>query len=361
MTASPAVASPGAGSQPQAGIDEVPPDGTIPEAGTDEAPPSRRKKVVLLLLLLLGFALLLGLAIWYLLFRQPINVLPPIPGQVVMPTYATTVYGADRPLGVAVSPDGSRIYMGESGGDRIARVFDASGNELATLRPPLSTGSSHVPVYLAIDPLTSEVYVTDRPTGTIFIYDVNGVYQRAYTPPTELEGWQPLGISFDAEGNLYVTDVSVTPQVAVKIDREGNVVGTYGTNAGMSFPNGVAADANGNVYITDSNNGRLLVFDSAGTQVGQVGRGVSEGNLGLPRGVAVGDDGKVYIADSTGQGVFVYKAWEAGQTAMEFLGFFGGEGVQNGYFRFPNGIALDARGRVYVADSGNDRVQVWSY
>ena len=37
------------------------------------------------------------------------------------------------------------------------------------------------------------------------------------------------------------------------------------------------------------------------------------------------------------------------------------EGVSNGTFQYPNGIAVDGRGRVYVTDGGNDRVQVWSY
>ena len=36
-------------------------------------------------------------------------------------------------------------------------------------------------------------------------------------------------------------------------------------------------------------------------------------------------------------------------------------GVGDGQFQYPNGIAVDGRGRVYVADSFNDRVQVWSY
>ena len=69
----------------------------------------------------------------------------------------------------------------------------------------------------------------------------------------------------------------------------------------------------------------------------------------------------MYVGDATGQGVFVYATVVAGERRLAYLGFFGGQGASNGTFQFPNGVAVDARGRLYVADSGNDRVQVWSY
>jgi DNA-binding beta-propeller fold protein YncE len=362
MTASPSVAQPvpGTAPAPEAALEEVP-GGTGPVDGTAEEPPDRRRrKLLILLLLLFGFALLLGLAIWYLLFRQPIPI-PTIPGEVVMPTYSTAIYGTDRPMGVAVTPDGSRIFVGATEGDRIARIFDPAGNELGSLQPPLSTGAEHVPVYLAADPVNGEIYVTDRPTGNIYIYDQAGTYQRTFNPGTEFDGWQPLGIAFDTAGNLYVSDVSITPQRILMFDRAGAVVRTIGTAAELNFPNGIAVDKDGNVYVTDGNNGRLLVIDQNDAVVAQVGRGVGEGNLGLPRGMTIDGEGRVYVADATGQGVFVYGTWVPGERSLAFLGSFGGEGVGNGAFLYPNGITVDGRGRVYVTDAGNDRVQIWSY
>jgi DNA-binding beta-propeller fold protein YncE len=333
----------------------------VPVDGTAEEPPSRRRrKIAILLLLLAGFVLLLGLAIWYLLFRQPIP-LPTIPGEVVMPSYSTAYYGADRPMGVAVTADGSRIYLGETEGDRIARVYDGSGTQLGLMQPPVSTGAEHVPVYLALNPVNGEVYVSDRPTGAVYIYDANGTYQRQFNAGAAQEDWQPLGIAFDAAGNLYVTDVSTTPQQILVFDPTGALVRTLGTSAGLNFPNGVAADAAGNVYVTDGNNGRLLVIDPNDQVVAQVGRGVGDGNLGLPRGLTIDGQGRVYVADATGQGVFVYGTYVPGERGLDYLGFFGGQGVANGAFQYPNGIAVDQRGRVYVTDAGNDRVQVWSY
>ncbi len=228
-------------------------------------------------------------------------------------------------------------------------------------RPPLSTGADHAPIYLAISPLTAEGYVSDRPTGSIYVYNADGKYQRTFAAPDGLASWQPLGMWFDKAGNLYVADVGGSPQVVREFDPTGKPLRTFGDAAGMNFPNDVATDSKGNVYVTDSNNGRLLVFSPDGTLVAQVGRGSGKGNLGLPRGIAVDGQDRVYVVDASGQQVFVYDGFKEGAARLDYLASFGTEGVSNGAFAYPNGIAVDGRGRLYVADSANNRVQLWSY
>ena len=358
MTASQPIAQPAPGAQPLPESGEVPPDGI---GAADEAPPEkRRRKILLLLLLLGGFLLLLGLAIWYLLFRQPVPV-PTIPGETIMPTYVTSIYGAARPEGVGVTADGGRIYIGETAGDYTARAFDAQGSQVAVLAPPLSTGDNHVPTYVAVNPTNGEVFVSDRPTGDIYVYDASGTYQRAFEPPLDAKGWQPLGLAFDSTGNFYVTDVGQVPHRIRVFDPTGAPLRVFGAEAGLDFPNGVAVDANGYAYVTDSNNGRLMVFDQDGNVVAKIGRGAAAGNLGLPRGVAVDDRGRVYVVDSSGQSVSVFGQYVPGSERLEFLGSFGTQGVADGAFVYPNGIAIDGRGRLYVTDSANNRVQLWSY
>jgi sugar lactone lactonase YvrE len=44
-----------------------------------------------------------------------------------------------------------------------------------------------------------------------------------------------------------------------------------------------------------------------------------------------------------------------------FIADFGTEGIRDGAFEFPNGVAVDERARVYVTDRENNRVQVWGY
>jgi DNA-binding beta-propeller fold protein YncE len=344
-------------------VDGLPIPPTTADGEPQETPSRRpRRKGVLLLVLVGLLATLVTIALWYFLFRQPITTLP-LPGipQVEVPAYSTALYGAARPSGVAVSPSGDRIYVTQSVGDRVGVVFDAAGTKVGTMAPPEATGTDHAPVYVAVDPLTSEVYVSDRLAGAIYIYDRDGTYQRTFTLAQPRPGWQPLGLAFDKAGNLYVTDLSGPYQKVLEIDRAAAVVRTLGENDKLSFPNGVAVDGAGNVYVSDSNNGRLLMYAADGAIRAQIGRGSGQGNLGLPRGMAIDGSGRVLVADSTGQGVFVYRAPSGDERRLQYLGFVGGEGVSDGTFEYPNSVAVDARGRVYVADTFNDRVQIWSY
>lgn len=355
MTASPMSA---ASITPDVPLAEQPP---VPDAEAPEEDDRRRRRRLLLLLLLLGLlVLLIGLAIWYLLFRQPLQVLPGIP-ESQLPAYQTSLFGASQPIGVAVTGSGDRIYVTENSGDREIKIFDAGGNVIGSAAFPPQTGTDHVPVYPAIDPLTQEVYVSDRPTGTIHIFDRDGTWQRQFVPAASLSGWQPLGLTFDDAGNLYVTELRGPGQRVLVFDRSGSIIREIGLDASLDFPNGVALDDAGNLWVTDSNNGRLLVFDPSGQVIGRVSRGTNTGQLGLPRGVAVDGRGRVFVVDTTGSGVVVYRTLAEGARSPEYLGFFGGQGVGDGQFAYPVGTAADDRGRIYVADTENDRVQVWSY
>jgi DNA-binding beta-propeller fold protein YncE len=322
----------------------------------------RRRNLLLLFLLAIGLLLLATIAIWYFLFRKPIIPIPNLPEAFRPPAYSTSVYGASTVIGVAASSDGSRIYVADTEGDRALRIFDASGRLINAVRPPAeTTGTEHVPVWVAVDPKTSDVYVTDRPTGEIYVFDPEGAYLRAFTPVERIRGWQPVGIAFDGNGNLYVTDMGSAIARVEVFDRTGALVRTMGETDGLAFPNGIAVDSRGNVHVADSNNGRLLTYGPDGTLIARVGRGVGVGKLGLPRGVAVDDEGRVYIGDPTAQGVHVFAGATSETGTLQNLGFFGGEGIRDGRFQFPNGVAVDARGRIYIADTFNGRVQIWSY
>ena len=319
----------------------------------------RKRRIAALTIALLILGLLFA---WYLLNRKPLTALPGL-NDTKMPHYEMSIYGATKPLGVAVTPSGDRIYVTESNGTRMVRVYDRAGKQVDTLKPPASTGPDHLPMYVAIDPTTQDVYVSDRVTASIYIYDANGKYLRTFAPKGNLGAkWAPLALTFGPDGRLYVTDINGTTTKTHRVvvfGPDGTLVHSMGT-PGLSFPNGIVVDSHGNIEVSDSNNSRLVVFNVAGKTLAMIASGVGEGDLGMPRGTAVDDSGRLYVVDTSDHNVKVYNVGDSGSTPA-YVGLFGTEGQLDGTFEFPNGIATDTRAHIYVTDRENNRVQVWGY
>jgi len=137
----------------------------------------------------------------------------------------------------------------------------------------------------------------------------------------------PQGVTVDAAGNVYVTDIGL--EEVFKITPSGTQT-TVGT--GLGVPEDVAVDGAGNVYITDSQADAVFKVTPGGMQ-SMVGR-----NFSYPVGVAVDGAGDIYVSDPFVPTVF--KITPAGAQTM----------VGSGY-NTPAGVAVDAAGNVYVADT----------
>jgi DNA-binding beta-propeller fold protein YncE len=285
-----------------------------------------------------------------------------LPGiEAELPHYDSSIYGVAQPTGVAVSPDGDRVYVTESEGPRMVRVFDSSGDEVDALKPE-GHSKWRLPVYVAVSPQSEDVYVSDRLREAVDVYDAEGEYLRSLRPEGDLgKGANPLGLAFDPDGNLYITDVSGGRDAhrVLVFDSDEEPAREIGAGS-FWFPNGLAIDSRGDVYVSDSNNGRLGIFDSSGKPLASIRRGVGDGDLGLPRGVAIDGNDRLFVVDTTTHAVKVYEIGDEAEVPT-FVGSFGVEGFADGTFQYPNGIAIDGDGRIYVTDRENNRVQIWTY
>ena len=192
-------------------------------------------------------------------------------------------------------------------------------------------------------------------------------------------GMNPVGVAADAAGNLYIADLS--NQRIRKVDAGGTITtvagnGTAGysgdggaaTAAGMSVY-GIAVDAAGNLYIVDSSNQRIRKVDAVGTITTVAGNGVTtfsgEGGAATaarlfnPFGVAADAAGNLYIADSSNQRVRKVDAAGTITTVAGsgVFGFSGDGGAATAAGVNPYRIAVDAAGNLYIADQGNHRIR----
>ena len=168
-----------------------------------------------------------------------------------------------------------------------------------------------------------------------------------------------------------------------KFDRNtGEVLANFGGGI-MVTPHGIHADADGNVWVTDfagnaegtkghqvhkfSPDGELLM--SLGT-AGQPGTGPNQFNQ--PNDVVTGPDGSIYVADGhSGQGMTTNQAIAAGREAGltgrilkfapdgTFIKEWGRIGTLHGEFRTPHAVEFDSQGRLFVADRGNHRIEIF--
>jgi DNA-binding beta-propeller fold protein YncE len=343
---------------PDISLDALPPQ--IPQTA-DEEERRRRRKMLLLVLLGLLLVVLVLFSAWYLLFRKPITDIIPPTENFAMPTFVNAAYDVAKPLGIAVSPDGSRIYVTQDKGTRETLILDGQGKRLGILAPPTQDGARTTQMFVAVDPGSGDVYATDRTAGQVRVYAADGTFKRVLEPSAEMGAWQPLGITVDGRGNVFIADVAPPFTRVHEFTRDGTFVRDFGVQGQLNHPNGLALDSTGNLYVSNTGSGRLVVFDQAGQQRAAISRGPGEGNVGLPRGVAIDDKDRVYVVDSTGQQVLVYRAIKEEASGLEYVDQFGRVGTGDGAFAFPNGVAVDGRSRIYIADWNNDRIQFWSY
>ena len=170
----------------------------------------------------------------------------------------------------------------------------------------------------------------------------------------------------------------------VKLDPDGNVVTSFGAGL-ITWPHGMDVDSEGNVWVADArapNAGELERTPDAPRNGHQVVKFSPEGEVLLvlgtpgeagdppthftePNDVLVAPDGSIFVGETHGaqflddpgpNAIGRITKWAPDGT---FIMSFGSWGYEDGQFRAPHSLAMDSQGRLFVADRGNRRIQIF--
>ena len=194
-------------------------------------------------------------------------------------------------------------------------------------------------------------------------------------------GYERCGAGTAGGGPVDCDNNAVDP--IFKFDRRtGKVLANFGKGI-MVTPHGIHVDRDGNVWVADfagnkqgTKGHQVHKFTAKGEKLLSLGiagkPGNADGQFNQPNDVVTGPDGSIYVSDGhDGQGMTTNQAIEEGlkrgATARiskfspdgKFIKSWGKIGVRHGEFRTPHAMVFDSRGRLWVADRGNHRIEIF--
>jgi tripartite motif-containing protein 71 len=210
------------------------------------------------------------------------------------------------------------------------------------------------------------LYLVEFDDDRIYEYSTSGELVAQWggqgTGPGQLEG--PDKLAFDAQGNLYVTEVGtpfVGPSRIQKFSATGKPLAQWGTHGSapgqFNNPIGIAVDQQGDIYVAEESNTRIQKLSSLGQPLTQWGTpGSGPGQFNVPYDLALDASGNVYVSEPGPLGPGNDRIQKFSPTGVP-LAQWGGPGAGPGQFRNPTGLTVDSKGDVFVVDSSNNRIE----
>jgi tripartite motif-containing protein 71 len=271
-------------------------------------------------------------------------------------------YRLNRPAAMAFDTE-DNLYVIDGSNHRIQK-FDRDGKFLLTWGSFGSAdgqfifrnGADH-PGAIAVD---SEglVYVADY-NGFVQIFDGQGKFLRKWGGGNGTGDGQfvsPRCMGLDRQGNVYVADEDQRASRVEKFDAQGNFLMKWDRtkNSTELVTYCLVIDNQDNVYIVNPSHYRIEKYNSDGRLLTMWGsQGIGDGQFGEPEGIAVDAQGNVYVTDNRDN----YRV-EKFDKDGKFLGQWGNWGSDDGQFEYVFRIAVDSQGNIYVTDDGdNDSIQ----
>ncbi len=173
------------------------------------------------------------------------------------------------------------------------------------------------------------------------------------------KGWnfgECSGVAVDRNDNVWVFNRG--PHPVVEFDKDGNFLQSWGEGTIVSS-HGIRVDPDGNIWGVDVKGHRVLKYSPEGKVLMVIGRspGVndSKDSFNEPTGIIFTPGLEFFYVSDGYVNSRVVKFNRDGEYVMQW----GHKGTGDGEFNLVHDVALDSRGRVYVADRSNSRVQIF--
>jgi sugar lactone lactonase YvrE len=213
------------------------------------------------------------------------------------------------------------------------------------------------PYGMAVDS-KGNLYVADQKVGAIFIFNTETRDVELIKNKTHGHFVRIIGLAMDDNDRLFVSDPGLRHVLVFNPKHEAEDVITDG----LVEPGGLAIDTeNRLLYVADVEQDQILVYDADTLKLKRrIGTGghkhelTTPGDFARPGGLAVDQEGNLYVADSLNNRVEVFDG------DGKFISTFGKAGDGPGYFARPKGVAIDSDDHIWVVDGMQDRVQVFN-
>ncbi|MEW6305511.1 MAG: ABC transporter permease subunit [Verrucomicrobiota bacterium] len=216
-------------------------------------------------------------------------------------------------------------------------------------------GQFNKPRSLAVD-LDDNLYVVDM-TGRVQKFSPAGQFLAFWQMPQTDLG-RPKGMCLDELGNIVVIEPHYSRINHFSPDGKlATQWGRHGTNAGfVAFPRAAVVNTRGEIYVSEyGKTERIQRFTSQGaaflTEFGRAGQG--DGEFSRPEGLGIDAVGQIYVADSCNHRIQIFSP------DGHFLRAYGRAGRDRGELSYPYDVRIDEAGRQFVCEFGNSRIQIF--